>query len=104
MLPLKARPSVVTLKQLGLSYFVRFKQLPTFQKFLTIVTSITGVLFTRYIDCKLHRKFYNYPPGPIGLPVIGYSLSFNAYSRAFYKKITNYGDVNKGLTNYVLYI
>ena len=41
-----------------------FKGLPTYQKIITCVASVTGSLIARYLYCKLHRKINNYPPGP----------------------------------------
>ena len=86
------------LKEFGLSLLEWFQQLTTYQKLITYISAITGSLIIRYGYCKLHRKFYNYPPGIIGWPIFGYALSFQPGKTKFWETVANDGDNNEGVT------
>lgn len=45
-------------------------------KYFVAFTAITGVLTIRKILDIVRRKWYNLPPGPVGLPFLGTALDF----------------------------
>mmetsp|Transcript_41837 Transcript_41837/g.68872 ORF Transcript_41837/g.68872 Transcript_41837/m.68872 type:complete len:521 (-) Transcript_41837:89-1651(-) len=81
---------LVKLKALGTAWLDWFQQLPTYQKIITTVAALTGSLLARYAYCKLHRKLNNYPPGPVGLPLIGYP--FKPADKKWHPQTLGYGD------------
>ena len=69
-----------------------FKQLPTYQKMILAVSGISGSLIARVAYWKLVRYLYNYPPGPIGLPMFGHLLTLHvSNSAAWIKSMARYG-------------
>ena len=63
MSSLQLQSIVSNVKQMRMVLMDWFKGLPTYQKIITCIATMTGSLIARYLYCKLHRKFYNYPPG-----------------------------------------
>ena len=55
-----------------------------FFRITALVTgSITGLLSIRYLYVKTKRKYYGYPPGPMGPPFVGYVCTSTSCSPAF---------------------
>eukprot|EP01083_Nonionella_stella_P282130 960165_1 len=52
-----------------------FQARTAYEKVVYLSSAITGSLVLRHLYLRLRRKIYNYPPGPTGLPFIGYVLS-----------------------------
>ena len=98
MLAVKTQNVINTLKQYHVAFLEWFKQLPTYQKIITCVGALTGSLIARYVYCKVQRKIYNYPPGPIGLPFIGSALGWNPLlNRTWKETFPKYAKPNEGI-------
>jgi len=68
-----------------------FDGLASYQK---IIALLSVFVCGRYVTLKLHRKIYNYPPGPIGLPFVGCLVSFGLWPRRFlYNLERHYGGI-----------
>ena len=72
-------------------------------KLLSFTASIVSALCLRKIMDIAHRKWHNYPPGPVGLPLLGSLLKLRNYSY-FVSLVNCYGSVfmiNAGFSKFV---
>eukprot|EP01084_Bolivina_argentea_P019215 35751_1 len=70
----------------------KFMGLSNWQKYGSILLGVTGILTMRKIYDVMYRKYYNYPNGPCGLPIIGSLLQVFNYE--YISSLTNcYGSV-----------
>ena len=57
-------------------------------KLISITAGITSALCLRKLMDVVYRKWYNYPPGPVGLPLIGSLLKLQNYP--YFASLVNY--------------
>ncbi len=89
------------LKQMGSSCFKWFNHLPKYQQIITCVAALTGSLASRHIYCKLHRKWNNYPPGPLGVPIFGFIPTGSGLSPTYL--IKEYQEDNQDIVMYYIF-
>ena len=78
-------------------------RLPWDTKLFRVALGIVGVLTARKVLDYVRRKWYHYPPGPVGLPFLGTILSFDDvdYQMACHKKYGPISMTHFGLSNVV---